>query len=752
MEFIDQIKRERDISFNDSVPENKEDDGNLEEYKVKIEETNIVEQFLDQNMECFEAKFENNDGLNAESQPADYWGSKYQPNIDEPSSSTSTIKGEDEFIEREHSYVENNSNKRTPRKTFKIRNRIRNYYVCIFCGKEVRSFPDHIFHSHSDEIRVKEILALDKLTPKRRILLDKLRREGDKCDPYQTFEAVTKRQPVDLQAERIFKQFAPNDPLRTSGFLKQMSFSVLSDTVMQDETICEYGRHSFVSSGDNKFIIMKRDMRRLAKLLITARSILYDKNLQLIDILVPSKFSVLIQAAELVAECNRKSGANDIRSMTYQMGGLIKGAVNAALSLEIKKVDCRNDIVEKLRTMVSLVETDWVQEISTEVPRNLTIYGLIPAAENIKKFEEYLKNLISDSKAQLLNNPTNSTAYCKLMEGLFCSIMVFNRRRLKEIQLIVLDICKRYDSIPMSVFERVLSETERILFSHLKTVMIRSSKGMVPILIDESTAHSIIFLIKHRHQFELNNNIYLFGIPKTNITINGYAILRQHTKIALGDVNQAFLFTCMRFRKHLATIAQIFRMDKNDLKQLAEFLEFKEETDSKWYQLPDDVQQTAKISKLLMLYEQTELESLDGNIVEDFTYLNEEKQSIPYSEMLEFKRTLANLKSTKRTRVAENSSRRTKKNNIGPQKGVVTKLIYKNPKIFKKDLDDIEVIGNENLGHFKSSTENQEETMKSTDFTNTISTLATAEEKMDITEEFALHKVKEEKMDTTDHL
>lgn len=170
----------------------------------------------------------------------------------------------------------------------------------------------------------------------------------------------------------------------------------------------------------------------------------------------------------------------------------------------------------------------------------------------------------------------------------------------------------------MSEFQTILSESEHILYNSLCRVVIRGKRGRgVPVLFTKKMIGYIEYLLSIRKNFDLANNNYLFGSPGTDNPIVGNAIMRKHAKLAFGDPNKASLLTSTKLRKHLATIVQILKMEKNDLEQLATFLGHTEKTHSQFYRLPDDIYQTAKVSKLLMLSKTKSIEKYKGQLIND---------------------------------------------------------------------------------------------------------------------------------------
>lgn len=83
--------------------------------------------------------------------------------------------------------------------------------------------------------------------------------------------------------------------------------------------------------------------------------------------------------------------------------------------------------------------------------------------------------------------------------------------------------------------------------------------------------------------------------------------------------------TTRRLRKHMATISQIFSMNDQEIEQLATFMGHSSLTHRNEYRLPDDIFQTAKISKVLLMmedgsagkYKGKSLDEIDINLEEN---------------------------------------------------------------------------------------------------------------------------------------
>lgn len=120
-------------------------------------------------------------------------------------------------------------------------------------------------------------------------------------------------------------------------------------------------------------------------------------------------------------------------------------------------------------------------------------------------------------------------------------------------------------------------------------------------LFSKDVQEHLKIVLKHRSEIVKEKNLYLFGNPSTSQPLVGYKILKKYA-VACGATNPMAI-TCTRLRKHLATLTQLFNMSENDMEQLASFMGHTLSIHRSSYRLPDDIYQTAKISKLLLLME-----------------------------------------------------------------------------------------------------------------------------------------------------
>lgn len=304
--------------------------------------------------------------------------------------------------------------------------RTRRRHSCPFCDQVIGNFARHLERQHNDEISVQKFLSLEKKSLQRKKLIDKLRREGDFCTsniipvmnsnknkadylPCKFCRGYYSRKCLRRHAKKCFfnpdpalrfnaqiegqtimsGQFGPTDILRTSGLLKMMRADNISLVAKRDSVICEVARRYIRSHKEKHLLIVaKRNMRRLARLLISVRKLSENNSLKMVDILTPVQFKKLIKATHDISEYDIQTRTFKSPSLALQMGTLIKNAINTAFSLEVQKSGTHSQRLNDLKTLTRLIETDWAYEISSEAGQNLAINKFnkptfIPLAEDV---------------------------------------------------------------------------------------------------------------------------------------------------------------------------------------------------------------------------------------------------------------------------------------------------------------------------------------------------------------------------------
>ncbi|KAL3267596.1 hypothetical protein HHI36_023895 [Cryptolaemus montrouzieri] len=151
-------------------------------------------------------------------------------------------------------------------------------------------------------------------------------------------------------------------------------------------------------------------------------------------------------------------------------------------------------------------------------------------------------------------------------------------------------------------FSESLTLREKIIHKKFKRV-VTGGKGSkpVPILFSSLTQKFIRELLEIRHRVDIvpKTNPYLFANPKSERNwMSGYHVIRK-LATKCGAQNPS-LMTSTKFRKQIATTLQLLTMDNNEMEQIAKFMGHTQKIHA---ELPQDIYQTAKVAKILILLE-----------------------------------------------------------------------------------------------------------------------------------------------------
>lgn len=100
----------------------------------------------------------------------------------------------------------------------------------------------------------------------------------------------------------------------------------------------------------------------------------------------------------------------------------------------------------------------------------------------------------------------DETTYKYLVESIYCCLLVFNKRKVRELQRITLDTyVKHLDTKPVTEFKKLLIKIK-------KNSCQRKTHRGVPVLVDKITQEGIDHSIELKNNFFPTYNSYLFGL------------------------------------------------------------------------------------------------------------------------------------------------------------------------------------------------------------------------------------------------
>lgn len=344
-------------------------------------------------------------------------------------------------------------------------------------------------------------------------------------------------------------------------------------------------------------IVCSNKMRELARFLIEFRKISNSPNYTLKDILTPKLFDTVIECAKNLGGYDKEQKTYRAASLSAHLGTSLKQVSDLFITSLLKEdsslcvpVAKREEIIKETKRFKQLIETQWTTEISSLAFRNLQEQRwqkpvMLPLTSDIKKFKDFVTETADKAVCILKENPNNKKEFKNLVEAALTLTVLFNRRRIGDVQYTYLNTYTKYETtLNQEECEMALSETEKMLTKYYKR-LVTGGKGSRPIaiLLPIKLQDYISFFIDIRIKYDMvpNENPYLFSSPGSNKWMRGDVIIRNFAKKAgLQYPNQ---ISSNRLRKQIATVMQILNLSSEELEQFALFMGHTEKTHNEFY-------------------------------------------------------------------------------------------------------------------------------------------------------------------------
>nr|CAH7765631.1 unnamed protein product [Callosobruchus chinensis] len=548
---------------------------------------------------------------------------------------------------------------------------------CYFCDDDVQNFARHILRNHCSEPEVQKIMSLPPKSLERKRLIACLRKKGNYVKNCSTFfKPVHKSYRNDAEENYIpcpyclgsysrkllwkHKKVCPQNKepslLSTLGqgqnlmvpnakidftlkmkVFPRMIADKVSLKVKKDPLICAFGaRYINTHREQHQVNVCSRKMRELAKVLMESQKQNSSIN-NLFDLLQPQHFDTVVYGVKVIAKYDPNNDTYKSPTFAINISRSLKDCCDIAVLHIIKRKQnylnlSASEAEANVRTFRNLLENMWKYEVSCQASNDLNVktwnkITIVPLAADLRTFRDYLIEQSNKAFQDLEKNTKNLKAFNLLQETVFCRILLLNRKRVGELQRIKLDTYRLPENSNRSYeeFDEAVSPAEKVLLKSFKRVVTRGKRGRgVPVLFSKDVQDHIEKILKVRSEFVKATNLFLFASPSSaSQPIVGYKVVRKHA-FSCGARNPEAL-TSTKLRKHLATLTQIFNMSENDIEQLATFMGHTVNVHKQVYRLPDDIYQTAKIAKLLLLMEKGEAGKYKGRTLEEIDLdMNEE--------------------------------------------------------------------------------------------------------------------------------
>ncbi|KAK4875861.1 hypothetical protein RN001_012283 [Aquatica leii] len=411
-----------------------------------------------------------------------------------------------------------------------------------------------------------------------------------------------------------------HDQLLKTELFPRMRADDISLIAKKDPLICQYA-YSYIKGRRSKgnLDLVRQNVRRLAKLFKFVQK--QDCNIKLlIDLLRPCYFKMIIDGVNDMARYNHETEKYESPTLAMNFGTLLKKCCDLAF-VELLQIPNTEKQREDVNILKNLIISQWADEVSAQAGTNLNENQwnkeqLLPLTTDLKKLNDYLCNSAEQHYNTLKNN-NDANAYYALKDILYTQIMLLNRRRPAEVAQLKLHTYKAINldtSKQDTEFENCLTKTEKILLNTYSRFVIRGKRGRgVPVLLSPIMRKHFDFVITVRDQF-VQGNDYIFH-TKGKGFIDGTKTL--HKYVEKCGVTRAKSITATLLRKHLATITQLLHFSNNDMEQLSKFMGHTLKTHCNVYRMSDNIYQTAKVSKLLLLMMEGGAENFKGKQLEE---------------------------------------------------------------------------------------------------------------------------------------
>lgn len=521
--------------------------------------------------------------------------------------------------------------------------------LCPFCFEDVGHFSRHLLRQHSDEDTVKKITEMKNNSLEKRKAIAALRKKGNFILKSEKNELKPVRKAKDshknkeqyypctaclgyykksylwrhkkicsaiiekkgessktnhlseaqtfLAATGILGNYLNKSRLKTEVF-PNMRPDKISFTAKSDTLICLYGE-SYLNKHKRRQmnIVASNKIREIARLKLALQEFTTIRDS--IEFLKPEMYENIIAACKIICGFNSETKAFKASSLALHLGTNLKFLCDVARKAVITKNPLlpkldNNERDKKLKEISEtrdMIQNHWCNDISSLANKvlnetKLEKPKLVPLTEDIKCFNNYITALAAEVYDKLKKNENVVNNYKKLAECTLCLVLVFNRKRIGEVQFLnIQEYKKDFTDLNQEELLNCLTEFERNMSKCFKRVVVfgKGSKP-VPILFTRQVQTYIDLLLKIRENTDVvpKSNKYVFANPgSTGRWMSGTYILRKFA-FKCG-AKKPELLTSTRFRKQIATILQLMHFQNDEMEQIARFMGHTEKTHREFY-------------------------------------------------------------------------------------------------------------------------------------------------------------------------
>ncbi|KAF5293977.1 hypothetical protein FQR65_LT20025 [Abscondita terminalis] len=341
-------------------------------------------------------------------------------------------------------------------------------------------------------------------------------------------------------------------------------------------------------------------MRELSRLLIAYRSLINNESVTLKEIFHPKNFDNVVSAARKISGYDPLTKKFTAASLSMHMGTTLKTVcdelshliVKETIGFRCKSIHETEERLKHIKQFRKLVESRWSIEISSLAIKDLQEKKwqkplLVPLVGDVKLFRDESIKIANDCMTLFQDGKDSEESYKLLVNCSLSMLIIFNRRRIGDVQFLKINDYKYDKKTDFTDFESALTDGEKMLTQKYRRV-INGGKGSraVVILVPELIQNFIATLLEHRHKYIATDNEYVFALPRSNIKWGqgDVAIRTLAKKIKLKEPQS---FSSNKLRKHIATIMQLLNLSQNEVKQFSNFMGHTLKTHEEFYEYID---------------------------------------------------------------------------------------------------------------------------------------------------------------------
>ncbi|XP_030559364.1 uncharacterized protein LOC115768712 isoform X2 [Drosophila novamexicana] len=532
-------------------------------------------------------------------------------------------------------------------------------HFCIFCKTLQTKFARHIELKHKVEPQVREISSLPKGSQQRIKLLDALRKKGDfiyntdanynegtfivprqlrenskrgaldfvcctGCKAY--FPKITIRNHIKNCSSNIHKK-GNRDILKsgrgTTGYMHSaaniilrnkimpvLNDDVISRTIMYDHLIILFGNSEAMKHTEVQHDMIRANMRYLSRLLIAIKSECPDV-IELKDVICPKYYDAVISGIRSVAEFNYDNLSFMKPTAATTLTCLVKKCARILGAQSIKDGDDSrkklvNDFLSLWETEINLNINKRAVEDQTKKHRAVKV--LIPTVEDIKLLYDFVHDLSAKALNEL-NSKFNVLSLTSLKQSTLISLLIFNRRRVGELERLTLESYRTAHSIgdiddrANSNLYKDMSAKMRNISQNFTRVIIRGKKNRtVPVLFTPWDRYCIDNILEYGKRTINKPTTYIFSVPNPRPLRKEYIracpILEKFANECGARCPESLRGT--NLRKQLATHTSLSNVKDIQIDYLASFMGHHKDIHKNYYRVPASVAEMTQVSQLLM--------------------------------------------------------------------------------------------------------------------------------------------------------